>query len=173
VRYYTLSAASRASEENRAYAGGVIGITSLSIPKYLDRPQIVMTGKGNRLILNEFDRWAEPLADGAGRVLAAHIAEMAPAHRVLYRGWFDKAQVDYAVNVEVQQFEGARGGEVVLAAAWSIQRRDAAAPDKVMQNVLRVRTDDDSIDALTHAMGEALAKLAQAIAAQITSGQPS
>ena len=46
-----------------AARGPVIGVGPITLPKYLDRPQIVSRASRNQLALGEFDRWAEPLQE--------------------------------------------------------------------------------------------------------------
>ncbi|MCP4021658.1 MAG: membrane integrity-associated transporter subunit PqiC, partial [Desulfobacteraceae bacterium] len=48
-------------------------IGPIAVPAYLDRPQVVTLTSGNRLVLNEFNRWAEPLRDNFYRVLAENL----------------------------------------------------------------------------------------------------
>ena len=79
-RFYVLSSLS-ASETIAATAatqGPVIGVGPITLPKYLDRPQIVTRAGSNQLALAEFDRWAEPLQDNVARVLAENLAPPHP-----------------------------------------------------------------------------------------------
>ena len=61
-----------------AAQGPVIGVGPITVPKYLDRPQIVTRSGRNQLALGEFDRWAEPLQDNVLRVLAENLAFLIP-----------------------------------------------------------------------------------------------
>ena len=47
-----------------------LGVGPVTLPPYLDRPQIVTRAGRARLILAEFDQWAAPLQDTVARVLA-------------------------------------------------------------------------------------------------------
>jgi uncharacterized lipoprotein YmbA len=101
----------------------VIGVGPITLPKYLDRPQIVTRVGRHQLALGEFDRWAEPLQDNVLRVLAENLARLVPTDHILLHPWTRSATVDYQVSMEVLQFDGWLGGESTLLARWSILDR--------------------------------------------------
>jgi uncharacterized protein len=98
----------------------VIGVGPITLPKYLDRPQIVTRVGRHQLALGEFDRWAEPLQDNVLRVLAENLASLVPTDHILLHPWTRSVTVDYQVSMEVLQFDGWLGGESTLLARWSI-----------------------------------------------------
>jgi uncharacterized protein len=121
-RFYVLNplSASETVPATAAERGPVIGVGPITLPKYLDRPQIVTRSGRNQLTLAEFDRWAEPLQDNVSRVLAENLARHIPTDHILLHPWPRSAPVDYQVAVEVRQFDGWLGGESTLLARWSI-----------------------------------------------------
>jgi uncharacterized protein len=121
-RFYILNTlpASETVPATAAAQGPVIGVGPITLPKYLDRPQIVTRAGRNQLALGEFDRWAEPLQDNISRVLAEHLARLIPTDHLLLQAWPRSATLDYQVTVEVLQFDGWLGGESTLLARWSI-----------------------------------------------------
>lgn len=145
----------------------MIGITQISLPEYLDRPQIVTSGEGNRLVLADFDRWAEPLAEAAARVLTADLVALLPQYQVRHRGWLDKRALDYLVTIEIVRFEGPLGGDVVLSTAWAVEQTGAARERHARQTEYVVSARDASIDDYSQAMSLAMGKLAKDIAADI------
>ncbi len=50
-----------------------IGLGPVTLPEYLDRPQIVTRTDRNTVLLAEFDRWAEPLSGNVSRTLAENL----------------------------------------------------------------------------------------------------
>jgi uncharacterized lipoprotein YmbA len=60
-----------------------IGIGPVTLPKYLDRPQIVTFTSPYALNVVEFDRWAEPLESTFVRVLAENLALLLPRAHVV------------------------------------------------------------------------------------------
>jgi uncharacterized lipoprotein YmbA len=79
----------------------------ITLPKYLDRPQIVTRSGRNPLTLAEFDRWAKPLQDNVSRVLAENLARHIPTDHILLHPWPRSAPVDYQVAVEHLRWGGA------------------------------------------------------------------
>ena len=56
-----------------------IGIEEVAVPRYVDRPQIVLVDKDtSELTVSEFHRWGEPLASSITRVLADDISSYIP-----------------------------------------------------------------------------------------------
>jgi uncharacterized protein len=104
--------------------GLAIGIGPVTLPKYLDRPQIVTFTSPYALNVAEFDRWAEPLESTFVRVLAENLALLLPTARVAVFPWPGSMRLDYQVTVEVSHFSGQLGGESALTARWSLFSED-------------------------------------------------
>src|SRR3546814_5086338 len=51
----------------------VIAVAPVTLPAYLDRPDIVTRSTDNRLELADFDEWAEPLDDNITQVHAENL----------------------------------------------------------------------------------------------------
>jgi uncharacterized lipoprotein YmbA len=122
TRFYVLPPLTDASPP--AAAGKrelTIGLGPVTLPPYLDRPQIVTRASRAKLDLAEFDQWAAALQDSVARVLAENLSLLIPTDRVLLHPWQRTTAIDYQVIVEVAQFDRTMGGEVVLAARWSIE----------------------------------------------------
>ena len=71
-RLYTLSALPDRSEGAAVAraATPAVGVGPVTLPQYLDRPQIVERTGPNRLEIAEFDRWAGDLKKNLEQVLA-------------------------------------------------------------------------------------------------------
>lgn len=101
-----------------------IGVGPVTMHPYLDRRQIVTRASQAKLTLAEFDQWAAPLQDNVAHVLAENLSLLIPTERIWTAPWPRTAAVDYQVLVEVTRFDGTTGGEVVLAARWSLVAAD-------------------------------------------------
>jgi uncharacterized lipoprotein YmbA len=126
TRFYVLTPlaeldASRPTAPPRAPLN--VGVRRVTLPEYLDRPQIVTRIGPSQLAISDFDRWAGPLADEFPRVLALNLGAVLPSNNVVVFPWPRGAPVDYEVSVEVTQFEGRAGGECALVARWTIYAR--------------------------------------------------
>ena len=119
TRFYVLSAMA-----DRAAAvpgkGTAIGIGPVTLPQYLNRPQIVTRSGGNQLAVAEFDQWGGDLNDNVSRVLAANLSSLLETDRVSLYPWKDEAPIDYQVTIDVVSFERGADGSSVLSAYWSV-----------------------------------------------------
>ena len=121
-RFYVLqsSANTEAVLPGKIAPDAIVGIGPVTLPEYLDRPQMVTRAGDNRLDLAEFDRWAEPLGGNFTRVLADNVSRLLSTERVVLFPWPSSVQVDYKVAVEVMEFEAGPGGIVTLDARWTV-----------------------------------------------------
>lgn len=119
TNFYVLTAVSQPGE----VAPGrrlTLGLGPLTLPQYLDRPEMVTRVEPNQLSFDEFNRWAEPLKDNFVRVLAHDLDVLVGFERVVFYPWYESTQMDYAVSVVVLRFETQPDGDALLDARWGI-----------------------------------------------------
>ena len=104
-RLYTLSALPDRGGEFAGSEGPAVGVGPVTLPQYLDRPQIVQRSGPNRLETSEFDRWAEPLSDTVPRVLAENIGRLLQSEKVYVLPRRRRLPLDLSVEVDFSQFE--------------------------------------------------------------------
>lgn len=100
--------------------GAAIGVGPVTLPKYLDRPQIVTRVQGNSLNQADLDQWGGDLNDNITRVLATNLSDLLATDRVSIYPWIDRAPVDYQITLDITRFEKDVDGSVVLDAFWTI-----------------------------------------------------
>jgi uncharacterized lipoprotein YmbA len=148
-----------------------IGVGPVTMPPYLNRPQIVTRASSARLDFAEFDQWAAPLPDSVTRVVAENLSLLIPTDRVALHPWPRATSVDYQVSIAVDRFDGAAGGEVMLLGHWSLW--DADGNELVMRKVrFSVPTGGPEYEALVSAMSRTLADLSQDIATTVQGVAP-
>jgi uncharacterized lipoprotein YmbA len=148
-----------------------LGVGPVTVPPYLDRPQIVTRTSRAKLALADFDQWAGPLAETIARVLAEDLSLLIPTDRVVFYPWPRNIDPDYQVTVEVLQFDRGPEGEVVLAARWSLLDRDGK--ELVLRTSrLRQAAGGADYEATVTAMGRTLDALARDMAATLQSMAP-
>ncbi len=158
------------------YQNLVIAIGPISIPDYLDRPQIVTRNGQNELKLSEFDRWAGSLESDVNRVLAEDISSILPVDRFSIVCWttpYLESQVpaSYGVEVHVDRFEGMLGDSVQLKAQWGVFAKDRSLLLK-KESRISEQMHGNSYGALVAAMSSALERLSRDIAGGIMSVLP-
>jgi uncharacterized protein len=150
----------------QAERGPVIGLGPITLPRYLDQPQIVSRASRHQLVLGELDRWAEPLQENFSRVLAENLSLLIPTDHLFLHEWPRSVTLDYQVKVDVRHFDGWLGGESVLIARWSLL--DRAERELVSRKVhLNAPAGGRDYEAMVVAMNQMLEALSRDIATAI------
>jgi uncharacterized lipoprotein YmbA len=167
-QFYTLN--STATEGSAPAASYAIVVGPVSVPALVDRPQFTVQVATNRVVVDEFNRWAEPLNESIGHAVAGDLATLLGTSLVTTKPLanFDPA---YRVTIDIQRFESARGptpgtASVVVEAVWVV-RRVAGGPPRSGHTVAGESAQGDGFDALAAAHSRALAKVSGDIASAI------
>ena len=119
-----------------------------------------------------YDRWAEPLESGIAQVLADNLSTRVGSERIAVFPWRGGVArvLDYQLAIVVLRFDGWPGRQVTLDTRWRLVGRDG------QELVLKRSTINQPIagegyQSLVQAMSQALAALAQEIAAEIGPGR--
>ena len=138
----------------------------VSIPAVVDQPQIVVSSSPNQVTMDEFNRWASPLANNISRVVADNLADLLGTSRVSLFQQSLNVDADFRVAIEVQTFESVPGDAATMNAVWAVRRtRDGKSESG--RTAVREATADKSFDALAAAHSRALSQLSQDIAAAV------
>lgn len=117
--FYTLSTITEAPvvyEKAKMF----VGVGNVSVPVYLDRPQMVTRDKNQvELVVSELNRWSEPLGDAMQTALADDLAVYMP-NATIKPTSYRQEKFDYVVWVEVNRFDGTWGKTADLSVWWSI-----------------------------------------------------
>jgi uncharacterized lipoprotein YmbA len=143
----------------------------VTLPPYLDRPQIVTRASRAKLALGEFDQWAAPLQDTFARVLAENLSLLLGTDRVLLHPWPRTTDVDYQVTVDVIRFDGGVDNDVVLAVRWSLMSVDGK--ELAMRKArFQAPANPRDYEATVTAMSRSLEELSRDIAATLQTTVP-
>jgi uncharacterized lipoprotein YmbA len=118
TRFYVLSTI--ADKPTEAPSDVSVGVGPINLPQYLDRPQIVTRLSSNQLAVGEFDQWGGQLDDGFARTLAGNLSLLLRTDQVQLYPWKDEESLDYAVTVDVINFEQDVDGSSLLDVYWSL-----------------------------------------------------
>lgn len=140
-----------------------IGIGTVEVPSYLDRPQMVTyQNNGIQLNISEFNRWSEPLYSMIRQTLAQDIVAFMPRDVVKVPA-SARENFDYMVGVEIIKFDGSWNQQAVLDAWWTIANADGQV--KLRRHSQLSLPIKDSYDNLVVQQSALLANLAEEIAA--------
>jgi len=161
-KFYTLNATAKA--EGTPAAQYSVSVGPVAVPAAVDRPQFTVQVSPNRVALDEFNRWAEPLNDTVAQVVAANLSALLGTPRVTSSA-LANFNADYQVSLNLQRFESVPGKSVTVAAIWVVKPAHGVAISG--QTVAEEPVTDSSYDALAAAHSQALAKVSGEIAAAI------
>lgn len=142
-----------------------LGLGPIGFPAYLERPQMVTRVGANEINLSEIHRWGAPLEDTFARVLAQNLAEVLGTLQVTPYPWYSTQELDYAIRIEVIQFDVDQEGSGRLLARWRIVDANS---DKMLRTGLadlRDQAADSSPDAAVAALSRLVEKLSRELAA--------
>ena len=144
-----------------------IGVGPISLPDYVNRPQIVTKNGANELVIDEFYRWAEPLRTNVSRVLRDNLATLLGTENINKYPWNRFVHIDYQVSIDFTRFDSVIGKEATIEARWIV------LTDRGRNEILRKKSkitkkaDTEHYDAIVIAESQALAELSQQIAHEI------
>lgn len=178
TRFFLLEArpaAALATNSDDGLAEYALGVGPVTIPAYLDRPQIVTRADGNELLVNDFRQWAEPLRSAITRVIREDLALATGARHVYAHPWSRSDAIDFQVTLDVIRFEADTAGAVTLVAVWRIL--DAAGgrrPTLVHEQrstIIRPLDGTTTVDAMSTALADLSREMAAALVV-ISRGEP-
>lgn len=146
-----------------------IGVGPVSLPKYLDRPQMVTRGQSAEIHLAATERWAEPLQENFTRVLAENLSRRLGTGRISIEPSRNRGDIQYRVTADVLQFDADASGQIRLVAYWNIHDRDGASltgmqKSEIITSVAAAGDTGRTVDQ----MSAAITLLGRRIAEQLT-----
>lgn len=167
-RFYVLEApASPPAPADAAAWPFALSVGRVSLPDYLDRPQVVTRSDDNRVTFSEFHRWPESLDRAVTRVFSDVLATHLRATRVVREPSLDVYRDGVLVQVDALRFEGALGGEVVLRARWRAMAIHSGEVLTSGEHTVTVPSSGETYAAYAVAMSEALDRFAAEVAARL------
>ena len=156
--FYTLSTPAPASGGNSSLS---VVVGPVTLPADVDRPQLVTRTGENRVEIQEFHRWAQPLQAEIPRVISADLGRQLDT---LNTGVFSDVAIsdpDYRVLIDVQRFDLRRGESATVAALWTVRSRSGSTRTGYTQAEERVA--DASYEAMVAAQSRALGVVSKEI----------
>src|SRR5690348_524563 len=148
----------------------VIALRQISMPRYLERSEIVRSSENYRLDVMSNDWWGEPLGAMLSRVLIEELSQRLPQSTVFGESGAVTASPDATIELNVQRLDEDASGNLVLQAQASVDFKRRSGP--VLRNfrfVVTPPTPDiqDEVTAISMAAGQ----LADGIASVLVTGR--
>lgn len=168
TNFYTLAATSEPRLDKHPGKGLVIGLGPVTVPQYLDRPDIVTREGDNRMRLADLHKWSEPLEPLLTRIMAEDLYGLLDANDVIPLPQRADIRLDRTVAVDISRFDADDAGAVVLDARWRIYRGDgetlvASGRSLVTEQGAPVPDYEAIAAAMSRAVGAATEEIAAAI----------
>ncbi|MCU0725778.1 MAG: PqiC family protein [Planctomycetes bacterium] len=172
-RFYTLSPDEAAPFGGGQVTGPAIALGPVSVPEYLDRPQIATRKTRHELSLAEYDRWAGSFGQNVEIALAENLSAALRKQGVTVLREAAASQrpvpVRCRVGVDIRAFEADAEGRVVLEAWWTIYDAASGKEGFVGQSVVTEPGSGTGYAGIVAAMSRALAALGRDIAQALVS----
>jgi uncharacterized lipoprotein YmbA len=130
---------------------------------YLDRPEIIRRIIDHRVGVVDTDRWAAPLDEMLGRVLAQDVEQRLPGSVVFTEDGAITADADLTIEVDVRRFDSDADGYVNLVAEVAVEKGDNHEPLGTRAVRLRETPSNATTAGLLSAMSHLLGRLADEI----------
>jgi uncharacterized protein len=170
TKLYTFADPPSGTKPAFAHPGLAIGISNISLPDYLDRPQIVTRSGATQMEVAEFDRWVEPLSAMTRRTLLQTLRNDLGTDKIVIFPQSRTVSVDYQVAVDVTRFDAMRGGDMTLDARWLVLNSDGSEVLRDGRTVVLLPTGDGtSLQETVNAMSNGWTTLGTEIAQAISS----
>ena len=174
VTFYTLDRAldtdaskAQSASAGTACSGKGIAVGPVSWPRYLDQPRIVTRTGPNTLGFDEFHRWGGTLEDDFKRVLIKSLSDLLHTSKIADFRKTLRFTPDYRVELDIRQFDGQLGGEVILDAAWVIVVQKTGKGLELHDSTITKQMSGPDYAALAGASSLAVAGLSREISAEL------
>lgn len=161
-----VAARGASSPDERAVA--VVGVLKVTVPGWLERPQVSARGADGLVVADEYARWGEPFARGVQRVLAENLAALLPDRRVVAAPFAPSVTVHHRVEVTLTEAARQADGSVLVEARWAVlgprgeallQRRSSHRAAAAAGTASAVAGTSEALGALSRDVAEALRAL--------------
>jgi uncharacterized lipoprotein YmbA len=154
----------------------VVAVGPVTIPDYVDRPEIVTMEGPNKVAIHDFDRWAGPLDSDLIRVIVEDLAASLPVGQFHVIQWNPSININltasHRVLVAVNRFDAApgSGGAAVFEADWVLYglNNSVLAIRKSYRKVPLTGTD---VQAVTAAMSQCVSEFSKEVAEAIAAAK--
>ena len=170
TRYYVLNSSSGAENKTAPDAqlkDAAVGVGPIKMSQVLDRPQIIMRTGKNEIRIANLERWAAPLHEMVANVMVDNLSALLPGAEILKFPWPVTIPITYQVTMDITQFDGMPGGDVILKARWGILGENGKKVLANKQSMLNEPIQDNTIAEMVSAQSRLLAKFSHEIAVEI------
>lgn len=146
----------------------VIAVGPVTIPDYVNRPQIVVRTSATEVKQASFDQWAGDLDEMIPRLLVEDLGARLPTDRFVVFPQISDLAFDYRIPISISRFDVSPSGGAVIVARWQVRH---GATDKIVVHESHAHADavGNGYEDMVAALSRAIAILTDEIAADLAS----
>ena len=167
ARFYTLSTLN--PHEGQGGGGGGaplrIRVAPVTLPEGVDRPQIVRRTGENSVVVDEYDRWVEPLDALLRNTLVQDLWALVPEAQVLGDA-VPGLSTDRTVVVAMNRLD--MSSQLVMDAVWFVLPAGADQPERTHRTRITEAAGTGAPADVAQALGRAVEKLSREIAPELS-----
>ena len=169
ARFYTLSTLNPHEGQGGGGGGAAlrIRVAPVTLPEGVDRPQIVRRTGENSVVVDEYDRWVEPLDALLRNTLVQDLGALVPEAQVLGDAVPGLA-TDRTVVVAMNRLD--MSSQLVMDAVWFVLPAGADQPERTHRSRITEAAGTGAPAEVAQALGRAVEKLSREIAPELSSG---
>ena len=142
-----------------------VGVGPLRTPDYLSRPQIVTRQRDSTVVVDQFNRWLEPVDGAIYRVVAENIDSLIENAVVVSFPYTHISDLDYQLVGHISRFDADEDGTAVLQLQWGV----ISSREEIVVPLRRARYEAGAAEAqdyaaVAHAMSEVLQQFSRDVA---------
>jgi uncharacterized protein len=147
-----------------------LGVQRVSVPAWMDRPEITARAGRGEIVPDPLARWGEPITRGIQRVVTEDLAALLPERRLVAAPFPLGQAVDHRLDLAITEGGRQPDGRVLLEARWAIVGADGTA--LVQRRSTHQMGAAANAEGVVSATSEALALLSGEIATAVRALPP-
>lgn len=165
ARLFVLQAVAQPPVSNSDAPRGVLGVQRVSVPAWMDRPEITARKQRGEIVADPLARWGEPITRGIQRVITENLAVLLPERHLVAAPFPVGQAVDHRVDIAITEGGRQADGSVLLEARWAVLGRDGAilVQRRSSHRTAVVATADGTVTALSEALASLSGEIANAV----------
>jgi len=148
-----------------------LAIARPSLPRYLDRRQIVDRDQNGDIRINNYDLWSESLDAGIARVIGRNLRAITGSTNIQSIDDFITLEYTGIVEIKFAQFDTGSPNELILECTWAIyDLQGEILQSNAFRTAIPISDASDEKQRLrshVNAMNEGLARLARDISTKL------
>ena len=117
TRFYSLTSLSPTATNNSTKR---IGVGPLSIPRLLNRPQIITRKNNTEIDMAEMHQWGGSYKEELMQVMIDNLSTLLKTENIEEYPWKFSFKPHYQVRIDIERFDGQIGKNVILKARWRL-----------------------------------------------------